>query len=168
MEYTRRTPANAMFSVPTFVEQWAASPAAIDYLKTFDFVATGGGPLVPDKGRLLAKEGVNLQFLYGGSEIGGVALIEPHNYPDVEDGFMWMRLAPEVPVRWAPQADGSFELQFLTSDDYLVAVKNVADGYSTSDLVVRHPTHDDLFRMYVHDCYFIFAAAYPIHLALGG
>jgi acyl-coenzyme A synthetase/AMP-(fatty) acid ligase len=40
IEHAHRTGANSMLAVPSFVEAWAGSPKAIEYLKTLEFVVS--------------------------------------------------------------------------------------------------------------------------------
>ncbi|KIJ66073.1 hypothetical protein HYDPIDRAFT_27271 [Hydnomerulius pinastri MD-312] len=140
-EHLRKNRCNMLMIVPSILEQMADSPEAVEELKKLDFVVYGGGPLPEKIGNALHAEGVRVGTQYGGSEFGA-----PTPYPrreDLEDGdWLWMRFAEDVPIRWVPQGDGTYECQFLSTDNHLVAVENLPDirGYATSDVFVKHPT----------------------------
>ncbi|EKM50749.1 uncharacterized protein PHACADRAFT_213638 [Phanerochaete carnosa HHB-10118-sp] len=57
-------------TVPVFVEAWAKLKDDVEYLKTLQIIASGGGPLSSKIGSELIAEGVNLYPCYGGTEFG--------------------------------------------------------------------------------------------------
>ena len=79
----------------------------------------GGGSLSPSAGAKLASAGVNMLTVYGSTENGGVAysldkrdpLLEIYAHP----GIQWLKPSPHCNPRWAPQGDGTYELQLLVS-----------------------------------------------------
>ncbi|KAF9223046.1 acetyl-CoA synthetase-like protein [Gyrodon lividus] len=141
LDSVRRTKCKILITVPTFLEQWVTSKDAIEELKKLDHVMYGGGPLAVKVGDALCAAGVTFGSGYGGTEFGGPVLT--HTKGDIVDGdWLWMRFADNVKIRWAPQGDGTYECQVLTTETNQMAVENLPDvkGYATSDLFVRHQT----------------------------
>ncbi|KAF8232097.1 hypothetical protein L208DRAFT_1273986, partial [Tricholoma matsutake] len=59
---------NVLLVVPSFLQEWARSMDAIDYLKTMESVIFGGGVLFPAFGEQLADAGVLLCQIYSSTE----------------------------------------------------------------------------------------------------
>ncbi|KAG2093538.1 putative aminoadipate reductase [Suillus discolor] len=142
-----KTKSNALIVVPAFLEQWASSPSAVDVLKNLEYAAYGGGPLAPKMGNALADAGVKLTCGYGATEFGVIT----HSIRDsVDQKFWdWLRFGPNSKIRWAPQDDGTYECQVLTTPTHQVSVENLPDvkGYATSDVFIKHPTVEGLWKI---------------------
>ncbi|CAK5265953.1 unnamed protein product [Mycena citricolor] len=143
---SQRAHATCIMTVPSFVLEWARNAEDVQYLKTLDLVAFAGGPLSLKVGDALIAQGVNAVNIYGSTEGGVASVVGERCSPD----WSWFKF-PEsrVNIRWVPQGDGSYEMQFLTVDTHHPALENLPDvrGYATSDLFERHPTRADLFRI---------------------
>ncbi|KAG2366971.1 acetyl-CoA synthetase-like protein [Suillus spraguei] len=141
------TKSNALIVVPSFVEQWALSPSAIDVLKTLEYVAYGGGPLASKVGNALVDAGVKVCCGYGATEFGIIS----HLFLDSVDQKFWdcVRFGPNSKIRWAPQGDDTYECQVLTTPTHQVSVENIPDvkGYATSDVFIKHPTVEGLWKI---------------------
>ena len=129
-------------------------------------------------GTRLADAGVKLYAVFGATETGAVTKIfnvDDSEGPDApwktSNDWQWMEFADNVNIRWVPQGDGTFEMQFLvrmllkklepssleyvlnhmaqTCDGHQPAIENIPDvrGYATSDLFEPHPTKKNLWRM---------------------
>lgn len=66
------------------------------------------------------KAGVRLYAVYGGTEFGAHTLIldeDDSNGPDssvkTSNDWAWMRFPDTVKLRWVPQGDDTYELEFL-------------------------------------------------------
>ncbi|KAG1835812.1 putative aminoadipate reductase [Suillus subalutaceus] len=131
-----KTKSDALVVVPAFLEQWAFSPSAVDILKTLEYVAYAGGPLAPKMGNALVNAGVKLSCAYGATEFG----IPTYFIRNSVDQKLW---------EWAPQDDGTYECQVLTNPTHQVSVENLSDvkGYATSDVFVKHPTIEGLWKI---------------------
>ncbi|KAJ3740213.1 putative aminoadipate reductase [Lentinula detonsa] len=146
IEHLRRTKCSTCIAIPTMLQIWSQSPSSLDVLRSLKVVLTGGGPLSHATGDYLVSCGVHLRAIYGLTEAGS-----PSTW-SMEDGFedwSWHKF-PEGPhIRWVPQGDGTFEIQFLTTDTYLVSVENIPGvaGYATSDLWVPHPSKPGLWSI---------------------
>ncbi|KAJ3994751.1 putative aminoadipate reductase [Lentinula boryana] len=146
IEHLRRTQCSTCIAIPTMLQIWSQSPSSLDVLRSLKIVLTGGGPLSHATGDYLVSCGVRLRAIYGLTEAGS-----PSTW-SMEDGFedwSWHRF-PEGPhIRWIPQGDGTFEIQFLTTDTYRVSVENIpgVPGYATSDLWVPHPSKPGLWSI---------------------
>ncbi|KAG2117013.1 putative aminoadipate reductase [Suillus discolor] len=142
-----KTKSNTLLVVPAFLEQWAFSPTAVDVLKTLEYVIYGGGPLAPKIGNSLGNAGVKLSCGYGATEFG-VNTCTIRNSLD-QKFWDWVRFGPNSKIRWAPQDDGTYECQFLTTPTHQVSVENLPDvkGYATSDVFIKHPTIEGLWKI---------------------
>ncbi|KAH8103378.1 hypothetical protein BXZ70DRAFT_1055180, partial [Cristinia sonorae] len=153
LDVAKKTACEAFLCVPTFVEGYAKSDEAIEFLKTLKILLFGGGPLSATTGKKLAAAGVPICSCYGGTEWGPYIYAWDERYPDdplkMVGNWEWVAFPPEVNPRWIPQDDGSYELQFLDCDTHQSAVLNLPDakGYATSDLFIPHPTRPDLWRI---------------------
>ncbi|KAG2030449.1 hypothetical protein BDR03DRAFT_878261, partial [Suillus americanus] len=141
-----KTKSNSMIVVPAFLEQWAFSPSAVDILKTLEY-AYGGGPLAPKMGNALVNAGVKISCGYGATEIG--ILSYSIRSPVDQKFWEWLRFGPNSKIRWDPQGDDTYECQVLTTPTHQVSVENLPDvkGYATSDLFIKHPTIEGLWKI---------------------
>ncbi|KAJ3776028.1 putative aminoadipate reductase [Lentinula raphanica] len=146
IDHFRRTQSTTCIAIPAMLQIWSRSPSSIDVLRSMKIVCTGGGPLSHATGDYLVSCGVPLRAIYGLTEVGS-----PTTW-NIEDGFedwSWHRF-PEGPhIRWVPQGDGTFEVQFLNTDEYRVSVENIpgVSGYATADLWIPHPTKRGLWSI---------------------
>ncbi|KAG1855628.1 putative aminoadipate reductase [Suillus subalutaceus] len=142
-----KTKSNALAVVPAFLEQWSVLPSAVDVLKTLDYIYHGGGPLAPKMGNALVNAGVKLYSGYGATECGVITCVFRNS---VEQKLWdWVRFGPNSNIRWAPQGDGTYECQVLTTPTHQVSVENLPDvkGYATSDVFIKHPTIEGLWKI---------------------
>ncbi|KAF7979760.1 hypothetical protein HWV62_41154 [Athelia sp. TMB] len=142
IEHAKRTHSAGIISVPSFYETWITQPDIVEWLKTMPIVLSGGGPLGINVGDSLAKAGVPIRSVWGGTEFGTpVALVGDEEQQRLRTPADWnyQCLSKLVNVRWAPQGDGTFECQLLDTEHYKVSVENLPDvkGYATRDLVGR-------------------------------
>ncbi|KAJ3997443.1 hypothetical protein F5050DRAFT_1419742 [Lentinula boryana] len=144
LENARLTQASALLTIPTFLTIWSHSEEAVRQLAEYILVFYGGGPLPPKTGDYLVSRGVKVVTAYGGTEMGLVVkgTIDPENWSYAE-------FSDKCTIRWAPQGDGTFEAQFLTTDLHHPAVENIPDvkGYTTSDIFVPHPTNPNKWKI---------------------
>ncbi|EIW83469.1 acetyl-CoA synthetase-like protein [Coniophora puteana RWD-64-598 SS2] len=150
LENARLTNADVVYVVPMFLEEMLHSPDAISALKTYDRVLYGGGILPEKVGCQLFEAGVPLATSYGGTEFGAPAA--PPNIGDTHEGDWGYFYFPDATqVRWADQGDGTFELHVLSNGVYDIAPEyhNLPDveGYATSDIFVKHPSKENLWRI---------------------
>ncbi|KAH7912703.1 putative nonribosomal peptide synthetase [Hygrophoropsis aurantiaca] len=148
LDCARKTGTTIITSVPSFLEQWAMDENAVNYLKTMEYVIYGGGPLPVKVGDALQAAGVIVGAEYGGTEFGCPVML-PRKEDIASGDWLWMRFSPDIKVRWAPQDDETYELQVLTTETNQMAVENLPDvkGYATSDVFVKHPTKENLWRI---------------------
>ncbi|KZP05122.1 acetyl-CoA synthetase-like protein, partial [Athelia psychrophila] len=149
IEHCKRTGVTGVFAVPNYIESWAGEPESVKWLTTRDFVAFGGGPLTVKTGDALTQAGVKLVQFYGATEIGFVTKFLTDAAGRSPEDWSWMQFSGKTNVRWAPQADGSFESQFLDTETHIVSVHNLPDvkGYASSDCWVPHPTKPNFWRI---------------------
>jgi acyl-coenzyme A synthetase/AMP-(fatty) acid ligase len=71
IENIYKTDAEAIFTVPTFLDQWATkvNQKTITTLRRLRLVGYAGGPLSYEKGQFLVNQGVKVRSLYGGTEV---------------------------------------------------------------------------------------------------
>ncbi|CAK5275098.1 unnamed protein product [Mycena citricolor] len=147
LHHAKLTKADGVFAVPTFILDWARSPEAVDYLKSLNMVAFGGGPLTLEVGDELIEQSVKLVAIFGATEFGLPTIIRAVSDPQ---DWAWLKFPDTAKIRWIPEGNANtFELQVLSCDTLHPAVENLPDvqGYSTKDLFERHPTKPDLYRI---------------------
>ena len=103
---------------------------------------------------------------YGTTESGSSSHAFKRTKED-EAAWAYMEFGAHTNIRWMPQGDGTYECQFQVSsllvqpkfkrltfmdqacETHTLAVENLPDirGYATSDLFVRHPTKDYLWKL---------------------
>ncbi|GLB33171.1 putative acetyl-CoA synthetase-like protein [Lyophyllum shimeji] len=146
LEHVKLTKSNALMIIPTLLQLWHNSSAAVELLKSLEFVIFAGGPLAPKLGESFVNSGVRLHSIYGGTEFGS-----PCRLPLKEDEKEWeyMHFTERVKIRWNPQSDGTSEMQILNTDTHRPMVNNLPDvlGYATSDLWENHPTKKHLWKI---------------------
>ncbi|KAF8649496.1 hypothetical protein AX16_005765 [Volvariella volvacea WC 439] len=147
LEHVRRTRANELVIIPSFLNVWLQSPEAVEQLKALDQVLYGGGALSQKTGDMLVEAGVRLDSLYGGTEFGGVTKLYTRSRDD--KAWEYIEFDERVNVRYAPQGDGTYELQILKNEHYEPAVVNMpnGEGYATSDIIEEHPTRKGFWRV---------------------
>ncbi|KAG6885392.1 putative NRPS-like protein biosynthetic cluster [Termitomyces sp. T159_Od127] len=148
LEHMKLTKSDVLVAPPTFYQIWALLPEAVKYLKTLKYAAYGGGPLATKMGNLLVEAGVTLHATYGGTEFGMNTRLLPPADKDPKD-WEYMQFNDHMNTRWAPQGDGTFELQLLSHEGHQTMIDNLPDvsGYATSDLWRPHPTTKGLWKM---------------------
>lgn len=123
-----------------------------------------GGPLAPQIGNAMVEAGVKLTSVYGATEFGAITHIFRNE--GEQQLWDWLRFGQNSKIRWAPQDDGTYECQVLvrldlftrvsalnpssqTIQTHQVSVENLPDvkGYATSDVFIKHPTIEGLWKM---------------------
>ncbi|OCH89652.1 acetyl-CoA synthetase-like protein [Obba rivulosa] len=140
-----------VYCVPSFVEAWARDPANLPVLKSQKAIAYGGAPLEKATGDMLRAEGVKLLPFYGLTETGGVSMF----VPDLSQHEDWdyFPFSSHVEIALEPhEREGIFELFIFESENYCPNVLNATvrgrRAYATNDLLQRHPTRPDLWRIF--------------------
>ncbi|KAI0942043.1 putative NRPS-like protein biosynthetic cluster [Taiwanofungus camphoratus] len=161
IETARKTGITAIESVPAFVEAWAQNEEDIKFLASLKTLVFAGGPLSTVNGEKLVAGGVRLFACYGATEFGTLTCLFDDDaeapISDVEStksktraDWEWMQLPKECSPRWAPQGDGTYELQLLSCPTHQPSIENLPNGergYATSDIWEQHPTKPGLWRI---------------------
>ncbi|KAJ7761118.1 putative aminoadipate reductase [Mycena metata] len=144
LEHARATGCNSIITIPAILEVWASNPDSVAFLRGLSVVWFSGGTLSAPVGNELARSGIPLTSVYGGTEFGAPV----HTVPlakDVADGdWMYIRFDSRTNIRWVAHDNGLHEAVFLATEKHRPAVRNLAEeeGYATADLFERHPTKD--------------------------
>ncbi|EMD35494.1 hypothetical protein CERSUDRAFT_157295 [Gelatoporia subvermispora B] len=152
IESVAATNCGLVYCVPSFVEAWARNPAYLPILKAQKAIAFGGAPLEKATGDMLRAQGVNLLPFYGLTEIGSSSMF----IPDLTTHADWeyFKFSPHIEIVLEPRDEDEriFELFILESENYSPNVLNVTvrdrRAYATNDLLQRHPTRPDLWRVF--------------------
>jgi hypothetical protein len=108
--------------------------------------------------------GVKLTSVYGATEFGILTCVLRNEAE--QKLWDWVRFGQYSKVRWASQENGTYECQILvrleldtpisalngssqTTPTHQVSVENLQDinGYATSDVFMKHPTIEGLWKM---------------------
>ncbi|KZT61208.1 acetyl-CoA synthetase-like protein [Calocera cornea HHB12733] len=143
----KRGKADYLFSVPSFYVDWSQDPEAVKYLATMKGVMYGGGPLAKETGDQLVKAGVNMVVAYGTTEIGLLFTLGVHRCRTMD--WNYGELYPTMRVNLVPEGNNLYRLIVLDCDEHPIAVSNLPDirAYDTNDLLERHPTERNLWKI---------------------
>ncbi|KAF8066748.1 hypothetical protein FPV67DRAFT_1496289 [Lyophyllum atratum] len=146
------TKSKLIFCVPAFLEEWSMDPEKVAALAEFDAVLFGGAPIQKAVGDALADKGVRLYPFYGATEIGGTSKFLPKAPP--KEGWEYFKISPHADPVFLDQQEKAnvFQLVFRDFESHTPAVVNtqVSDvkSYDTNDLLIRHPTNPELWKIY--------------------
>ncbi|KAJ7667223.1 hypothetical protein B0H17DRAFT_990381 [Mycena rosella] len=146
------TQSTLMFCVPAFLESWAHDPARLASLKQFKTVIFAGGPLQPAVGDMLVKNGVNIAHVYGLTETSNLTMFLPKSPPT--EGWDYFYFSSHADLVFAPLEDnpGVYHLLAKKCDTHTPALLDtVVDGVKalrSNDLLFRHPTNPNLWKVY--------------------
>ncbi|TFY83888.1 hypothetical protein EWM64_g125 [Hericium alpestre] len=122
---------NVVIGAPSVIEEVVSLPGGEDVMRGRVFWFFVGAPVPPHFGDYLVKEKIHFLSMLGSTEIGQMNVLEPEA------------------ARPTPEA-GPWELIILAKDGWKPGTINVnidgREGYATSDLYVKHPTHSRLFK----------------------
>ncbi|KAH8114785.1 acetyl-CoA synthetase-like protein [Phellopilus nigrolimitatus] len=141
-----------LFGIPHFMEAWSTEAESVEVLKKLKGLIFGGAPLSKSVGDLLESKGVPLWHIYGATEIGVVASCMPKL--SLEHGWEYMFFSPHVNPVFVPQGDdnGTVELLLKPNTTHTPSVTNTSfseeDVYATSDLLIRHPSVEGLYKIH--------------------
>ncbi|KAF8579177.1 acetyl-CoA synthetase-like protein [Ramaria rubella] len=146
------TKSTLVFSVPSFLEHWVESADNILHLLRLKAVIVSGAALSNAVGKLLAERQIPVVQVYGSTEIGTGSVFMP-KLPRFED-WDYMRLPYHLDYALVPQPDDEdiHELIFLENENRKPCVFNTTlhgkPAYATNDLLLRHPTDPQLWKIY--------------------
>ncbi|KXN87847.1 L-aminoadipate-semialdehyde dehydrogenase large subunit, partial [Leucoagaricus sp. SymC.cos] len=148
------TKSQIVYCVPLFIETWAHSPENIPILRNLSALIYGGAPLTRSVGEQLVTAGVKLFIVYGATETGGLSIMCP-KVTSMEN-WSYFRFSPHITMEMIPHdenEDGEIiEPIVISSEEFSPSVLNTTcqgkPAYATSDLLLRHLTNKDLYRVY--------------------
>ncbi|KAF8816011.1 putative aminoadipate reductase [Phlegmacium glaucopus] len=148
LDHTRRTKSNGIIAIPSIIQVWSQDPKSVEILKSLEFVVYSGGGISPKIGESLYSAGVKLYTSYGTTETGSTTHPFKRRKED-EAAWAYIEFGENKNIRWMPQGDGTYECQFRTCNTHVLSIENLPDirGYATSDLFVKHPTKDYLWKI---------------------
>lgn len=146
-----KTRCTYVFSVPSFLEQWAHDPTAIQALKAAKGLVFGGGPLSKEAGDILSDSGVNLLSAFGLTEVGGVSVMFHKSAPP--EGWEWMGIRGNIDVAFVPTEEERIYRMFIKKSAFNTpsVLNSEVDGiraFDTKDLVELHPSNPKLWKAY--------------------
>ncbi|KAJ7853342.1 hypothetical protein B0H14DRAFT_2758642 [Mycena olivaceomarginata] len=143
-----------LICAPTFLEVPASSgratPARVSVMKKFITVIFGGGPLQPAVGDELVKNGVHLVRIIVGQI--SFSLFDSETVP--KDGWDFFPLSPHTDPGLVPLQDRPdiFQVYFKKCPTHTPSIlDSVIDGVpalNTKDLILRHPTNPNLWKIF--------------------
>ncbi|KAF7783265.1 hypothetical protein Agabi119p4_2641 [Agaricus bisporus var. burnettii] len=147
LEHAKRTRCAGILTAPIFVKAWARSKSDVKELAKFRHIAFAGGPLATEIGDALVAAGVNLQSMYGATEFGNPMKFSPQR--GREKDWEWYEFCDLGSHEFIDQGNGTYEYHFMSNELHRPSVINRPDGkgYATSDLFIKHPTIDKLWKI---------------------
>ncbi|EIN09204.1 acetyl-CoA synthetase-like protein [Punctularia strigosozonata HHB-11173 SS5] len=144
------TKSEIVFSVPSFIEAWLEYPAYVEYLAGIKGVLYGGGPLSKAVGDALTEKGVSIYTLYGSTETTVVNVILPRDRPGLD--WQYFRFSKHVKPHLVENGFGQVEMVLVGNPLSVPMITNTTvqgvDAYATGDLLERHPTKPDLWKVF--------------------
>ncbi|PBK81586.1 NRPS-like enzyme [Armillaria gallica] len=146
-----KTRCTYVLSVPSFLEQWAHDPTAIQALKATKGLVFSGGPLSKEAGDILSDGGVNLLSAFGLTEVGGVSVMFHKSAPP--EGWEWMGVRGNLDVVFVPTEEERIYRMFIkkSASNTPAVLNSEIDGiraFDTKDLVELHPSNPKLWKVY--------------------
>ncbi|KAG7444602.1 NRPS-like enzyme [Guyanagaster necrorhizus] len=141
------TRSTIIFSVPSFLENWARDSRAIEALKSTTAITFAGGPLEKTAGDTLAANGIFIVSVFGLTE-SAVSMVLPKSIP--AEGCEWMRMPSNIDVAFVPtDEEGIYHLyeNGLNSPSVLDTEIDGVKAFDTKDLVQLHPLNRNLFKI---------------------
>ena len=141
-----------IIGAPSVIEEVAAIEGGVDVMRGRRFWFFVGAPVPPHFGDFLVKEKIHFLTMLGATEVGQMNVLEPADR--APEDWQYHQLRPDLDIVLEPRGSepgsGPFELIILAKDGWKPGSINVningTDGYSTSDLYQKHPTHPRLFK----------------------
>ncbi|KAG8930870.1 hypothetical protein FRC02_003563 [Tulasnella sp. 418] len=142
--------ATRAFVVPMFAEAWSKDTGAIEVLKKLRGVIYSGGPMNQEIGDFLTAQGVSLRPAYGSTETGFMNVVLTREPMGAD--WEYFEFSDHVKPGLLDDGSGQFELLLIPCSSHTPGVINTTyengPAYTTNDLLVRHPTKPNLWRVY--------------------
>ncbi|KAK0437868.1 hypothetical protein EV421DRAFT_999334 [Armillaria borealis] len=145
-----KTSATLLCTAPSMIETWARNPDHVSALKKLFAVTYAGSTLDRQIGDFFASRGVNLVNIYGSTEVGCGSEFIPDN-PD-PSRCTYFKFSPHSTPKFIPFSENVYHLLFTNTSKHPLHVVNTESSgvkyFDTHDLVIRHPTDPDLWKIY--------------------
>lgn len=130
--------------VPYTMELLAQSEKGIDAMKHCERVVFSGSATPDELGNTLVAKGVNVETLWGATEIGSLG--NSFNRAPGDDSWDYIRIPPAVAkyIWMKPLGDDTYECVYLHGLESLVASNSEEPpkSFHSSDMFVKHPKMD--------------------------
>ncbi|KAA1469655.1 acetyl-CoA synthetase-like protein [Dentipellis sp. KUC8613] len=143
---------DVVIGAPSVIEEIVTLPGGEDVMRQRVFWFFVGAPVPPHFGDYLVKEKIHFLSMLGSTEIGQMNVLEPEGRKP--EDWNYHEIRPDLDIALEPRGptpeSGPFELIILAKDGWKPGNINVqingVEGYATSDLYVKHPTHPRLLK----------------------
>ncbi|KIK57192.1 hypothetical protein GYMLUDRAFT_247153 [Collybiopsis luxurians FD-317 M1] len=152
------TKSTMISTVPSILEQWAKNTEQVQILKAIKRVQISGGPLTVSVGDMLVRQGINVAIIYASQHAEPLVPEKPTKMPIARilpEGWNYLTLGTMLdPVLVRSPEDGHniFRLVVKKCKTHSPAVFNTTvddqPAYDTNDLLVRHATNPNVFRIH--------------------
>ncbi|KAJ8082616.1 putative NRPS-like protein biosynthetic cluster [Marasmius tenuissimus] len=143
------TSSSIILCVPAFIEAWVKDPVQASDLRGFSHIFFAGAPLRKESGDLAISQSIQINSFYGATEIGCASVFVPKGPAPRE--WQYFKFSPHVKPKLVPHSEDVYQLIMMQSPTCTLDVINVEydgeRGYNTNDLITRHPTIPDLWRV---------------------
>ncbi|KXN81584.1 L-aminoadipate-semialdehyde dehydrogenase large subunit [Leucoagaricus sp. SymC.cos] len=118
LEHAKCVQVTAIVIVPVFLQTWVHSKEDVDFLAELDLIQLfAGGILSTKTGNALVEAGVNLNSMYGSTEIGPACHF--HVQRGREKDWEWLEMTLYIDFEWVSQGDGTYECHVLKNRIYV-------------------------------------------------
>lgn len=141
-----------VMGAPSVIEEIPTLPGGMNVMRGRKFWIFVGAPVPPHFGDQLVRDGVRFIPMLGSTEIGQMNVPEPEGR--LPEDWNYHEIRPDLDIVLEPSFStpdsGTYELIVLAKEGWKPAIINVningVDGYATSDLYQKHPTHPRLLK----------------------
>ncbi|KAI0051407.1 acetyl-CoA synthetase-like protein [Auriscalpium vulgare] len=143
---------DVVIGAPSVIEEVVGLPGGEDAMRGRRFWFFVGAPVPPHFGDYLVKEKIHFLSMLGSTEIGQMNVLEPDGRSS--EDWNYHEIRPDLGIVLEPRGSnpdgGPFELIIMAKDGWKPGSINVningVEGYSTSDLYVKHASHPRLLK----------------------
>ncbi|KAK0447907.1 uncharacterized protein EV420DRAFT_1713021 [Desarmillaria tabescens] len=149
----KATSSDLIFCVPSFVEAWSRCPEYVEWLASRSGVLYSGGPLNKVIGDDLTSKGVDIFIVYGFKPVTvDTCVLTPPSKAKSSYDWDYFEFPKCITPEMVLNGNNLYEFVMVKNDFGVPSVINTkingVDAYTTSDLLMPHPTKPGLWKIF--------------------